>query len=600
MVAVEEETTPSKKPADTDAFGNYTAAVLRRLKISPEVGFYLSSRNIPLPDCVPLVKTPEPRWVKGAAFDPDRVDKVLKAFSLLRHTQGRLAGRPLNPDPWQIAYIIAPVFGWVRQNDYGEWCRIIRNLYVDVPRKNGKSTMCGGFAIYLTAADGEEGAQVIAAASTKDQANFVFAPIKVLAEKAPALRGRVKPLGSKILHPRSGSYFGVVSSAADAQHGANIHGAIIDELHVHKNGLLVEAIETGTGSRSQPLVVKITTADTGKPNTVYANNRKYVEQLAKGIFKSSTVYGVVFAAPDNADPFSLATQKKANPGYPISPTKEFLQGAAEKARQSPTELASYKRLHLGMRTRQTTAYLDLSAWKRNAGRPLREWEEELLGRECWGGLDLGSVSDLTALAWVFPRRDDSGGYDIKFRFWTPEDNLEALDKRTAGAASKSWVKDGWLQTTPGNVTDYDFIKRDIVGDPKQGIVGDADLYDVQSIGVDRWNSTQLSGELIDEGIEVTKIGQGFISMNEPMKEIQRLTLKGKRGQELLRHGSNPVMLWMVDNLAIATDAAGNVKPDKANSGDKIDGVSALANALSEALNPDQERAPDTDHGLIVA
>lgn len=552
----------------------------------------MASRGIPLPDCVPLVKTPEPRWVRGAAFDPERVDKVLLAFSHLRHTQGRLSGQPLNPDPWQIAYIIAPVFGWVKKNDYGEWCRIIRNLYVDVPRKNGKSTMCGGLAIYLTAADGEQGAQVIAAASTKDQANFVFAPIKVLAEKAPALRGKVRALGSRIIHPRTGSYFGVVSSAADAQHGANIHGAIIDELHVHKTGLLVEAIETGTGSRDQPLVVKITTADTGKPNTVYANNRKYVEQLAKGIFKDQTVYGVVFAAPDNADPFSEATRRRANPGYGVSPTVEFLEAAAKKARNSPTELASYKRLHLGMRTRQTTAFLDLGAWKRNAGRPLAEWEAELEGRECYGGLDLGSVSDLTAIAWVFPKEDDPEAYDVMFRFWTPEDNLEALDKRTAGSASKDWVKGGWLQTTPGNVTDYAFIEKQILAD--------ADRFDVQSIGVDRWNSTDLSTRLIEEGLEVVKIGQGFIGMNQPMKEMQRLTLKGKRGAEKLRHGGNPVMLWMVDNLAIAMDAAGNVKPDKANSGDKIDGVSALANALSEAKNPDQERRPETEHGLLIA
>lgn len=593
VAAVPAATTRSAKqpPAEqTDAFGNYKPALLRRLKISPEVGYYLKSRDIPLPDCVPLVKTPEPRWVKGAAFDPERVDKVLRAFELLRHTQGRLAGQPLVPDPWQVAYIIAPVFGWVKQNDYGEWVRIIRNLYVDVPRKNGKSTMCGGFAIYLTAADGEEGAQVIAAASTKDQASFVFAPIKVLAEKAPALRGHVKAYGSKIIHPKTGSYFGVVSSAADAQHGANIHGAIIDELHVHKNGLLVEAIETGTGSREQPLVVKITTADSGKPNTVYANNRKYVEQLAKGIFKDQTVYGVVFAAPADANPFSEATQRRANPGYGVSPTREFLEAAAAKARNSPTELASYKRLHLGMRTRQTTTYIDLDAWKRNAGRPLKEWEHELDGRECWGGLDLGSVSDLTALAWAFPREDE--GYDLLFRFWTPEENLEALDKRTAGAASKEWVRDGWLHTTPGNVTDYDFIR--------EAVLADADRFDVQTIGIDRWNSTQLTSELIEEGLEVTKIGQGFVSMNSPMKEMQRLTLKGKRGAERLRHGGNPVMLWMVDNLAIAEDAAGNVKPDKANSGDKIDGVSALANALSEALNPEQEQRPDTEHGLLIA
>ncbi|UXE04740.1 terminase large subunit [Arthrobacter phage Shambre1] len=583
--------TRSRKPAapETDSFGLPTAAVLRRLKISAEVAYYMVTRGIPLPDCVPKVKTPEPRWVKGAQFDPERVDKVMAAFKNLRHTQGRLAGQPLTPDPWQVAYIIAPVFGWVKRNDYGEWVRIIRNLYVDVPRKNGKSTLAGGFAIYLTAADGEEGAQVIAAASTKDQAGFVFAPIKVLAEKAPALRGLVKPLGSKIIHRRTGSYFGVVSSAADAQHGANIHGAIIDELHVHKNGLLVEAIETGTGSRSQPLVVKITTADSGKPNTVYANNRKYVEQLEKGVFKDETVYGVVFAADDDADPFSEASMRKANPGYGVSPTREFLQAAAKKARNSPTELASYKRLHLGIRTKQTTSFIDLKDWQRNAGKPI---DETLLrGMECYGGLDLGSVSDLTAFALIFPHEHDDG-YEAIFRFWTPEDNLDALDKRTNGNASKLWVANGWLKTTPGNVTDYDFIKEQVLKD--------CDEFDVVSIGLDRWNSTHLSNQLIEEGVPLVKIGQGFVSMNGPMKELQRLVLKGRRGAEKLHHGGNPVMTWMVDNLAVAEDPAGNVKPDKANSGDKIDGVSAIANALSEALNPEQEQRPDTEHGLIIA
>lgn len=589
-VAVAEAETPSRaEPAD-DAFGLPTAATLRRLKLSPEVGYFLASRGIPLPDCPPLIKTPEPRWVKGAVFDPDRVDKVLAAFTHLRHTQGRLAGQPLNPDPWQIAYIIAPAFGWVEQNDYGEWVRVIRDLYVDVPRKNGKSTMCGGLAIYLTAADGEQGAQVIAAATTLGQAGFVFAPIKMLAEKAPALRGHVKALGSKILHPASGSSFSVVSSSGDAQHGGNIHGAIIDELHLHKNNLLVEAIETGTGSRSQPMIVKITTADAGKPNTVYALNRKKIEQLASGVLKAKTVYGVVFAAPDHLDPLSVKAQKAANPGYGTSPTREYLAAKATDAKTSPTALASYKRLHLGQRTRQTTAFLDLKDWRRNAG-PVIDWNS-LAGRECYGGLDLASVSDITALAWVFPDPHEEDRYDLLFRFWTPEDNLEALDKRTMGAASKDWVPSGALHTTPGNVTDYDFIQK--------AILEDADLFDVRSIGVDRWNATQLSSALIEEGLEVVKIGQGFISMNQPMKEIQRLGLKGKRGEERLRHGGHPVMTWMVDNLAVAVDAAGNVKPDKANSADKIDGVSALANAFSEVLNPDQEQRPDTDHGLIVA
>ncbi|WP_066374175.1 terminase large subunit domain-containing protein [Herbidospora mongoliensis] len=151
-----------------------------------------------------------------------------------------------------IAYVLAPVFGWVKKNRAGEWVRVVRQLYVDIPRKNGKSTLCGGIAMYLTAADGEPGAQVLAAATTREQAGFVFDPIKQLAEHAPALKGHVKPLAAKIIHPASGSYFKVIASAADAQHGGNIHGGVVDELHLHKTGLLVEAIETGTGSRRQP------------------------------------------------------------------------------------------------------------------------------------------------------------------------------------------------------------------------------------------------------------------------------------------------------------------------------------------------------------
>lgn len=564
----------------SDSFGLPTANQLRRLKMSPEVAYYMVSRGIPLPTCVPAIKTPEPRRVEGAAFDPERVDKVLTAFSYLRHTQGYLAGQPLNPDPWQIAYIIAPVFGWIHQNERGRWVRIIRTLYVDVPRKNGKTTIAGGLAMYMTAADGEQGGQVIAAASTKDQAGFAFQPVKKIAESAPALRGRVKALSNRIIHPASGSYFGVISSSADAQHGANIHGAIIDELHVHKTPDLVEAIETGVGSREQPLIIIITTADAGKPNTVYARKRDYVEKLAKNVYQDFSTYGVVWAAGKNDDPFSEKTYAKANPGYPISPTPEFLSTAAKKAKNSPAEFANYQRLHLGIRTRQTTAFIRLEDWRRNAGKPLVE--SDLYGRDCYGGLDLGSVSDLTALAWIFPKRlegQSEEGFDVLFRFWTPEENLEALDKRTANAASEVWARRGWLFTTPGNVTDYDFIKAQVLRD--------CGLFRVQSIGLDMWNATHLSNQLQEEGVPMAKVRQGFFSMSGPMKEISRLTLKGKRGAEMIHHGGNPVMEWMIDNLAVDVDPAGNVKPDKSESGDKIDGVSALANAFAEYMNPSE-------------
>jgi len=561
-------------------------AVLRRLKLSREVAWYMVTRGYELPDHPPMVKTPEGNSEPGALFDPSRVDHVLKSFSLLRHTQGRLAGNPLNPDPWQIAYILAPTFGWIKENPDGIWVRVVSELYLDVPRKNGKSTIAGGLALYLTGADGEPGAQVVAAATTEKQARFVFNPVKSLVDKAPGLRGAFRPLNSKILHPKSDSYFEVVSSAADAQHGANLHGGIVDELHVHKTPDLVETLETGTGSRDQPLMVLITTADDGKPNTIYARKRRNVEQLAKGVLKDSSTYGVVFGVPDKADPLKPANWAKANPGYPISPTHPYLEKKARQAKNDPTQLASFKRLHLGMRTKQTTAYLDLQAWERNAGPKIDEGK--LHGRPCYGDLDLGSVSDLTALAWLFPADDDES-FDLLFRFWTPEDNLDALDKRTAGAASREWVPKGWLALTPGNVTDYDWIEKQILED--------CDVFDVQSIGFDRWNATQLVNDLQAEDVPMVKVGQGFYTMNPAMKALQRLLLKGKRTNPLLRHGGNPVMRWMIDNLSVATDSAGNVKPDKAHSADKIDGVSALAMAQSEALNTAVERsAYDSDGG----
>jgi phage terminase large subunit-like protein len=548
----------------------------------------MKQRGIPLPDCPPKVQTPSPREAPGAVFDPERVDRVLRSFHLLRHTQGKWAGKPLDPDPWQVAYIIAPVFGYVRWDDEAEgYVRIVRKLYVDVPRRNGKTTLSGGIAVYLMAADSEPGAQVYAAATSEKQARYTFDPIKTIAERAPALKGNVKAYTKKITHPASGSYFTVVSSVAEALHGANVHGGIIDELHVHKSPDLVETIETGTGSRRQPLVVIITTADEGKQESIYDRRRQYIEQLARGALHDPDTFGVVWGADEGDDPFSVATQRKANPGYGVSPSAAYLKGAAAEAQQSPADLAKYLRLHLGIRTKQSTRFLRLEDWDNNAG--LVD-EEALAGRETWGGLDLASTSDLCALCWLFPD-DETGTLDALWRFWTPEDNLKALDKRTAGAASR-WVREGWLTATPGNVADYDWIREQIRRD--------RDKFKVRSIGYDPWNASQLTNDLVSERAPMVKVRQGFATMSPVLKEIQRLVLQGTPEEPALRHGGHPVVRWCVDNLAVAMDPAGNVKPDKANSGDKIDGVSALATAMSEIVaRPPRRKSRYADEDEIM-
>lgn len=575
-----------------------TATDLRELKLSPEVASYLcdygyvrSGEKGAKPVKVtlselrklapPAIKTPEPRLLRGATFDVERVDRVIKAFTKLRHTQGKWAGQALVPDLWQVAYVLAPVFGWTEYDpDAAKWVRIIRELYVDIPRKNGKSTLIGGIAVYMLAADGEPGAQCLTAATTRSQAGFVFDPVKAMVDRAPALKGHVEAFASSIVHKRTGSYFKPIANVADAQHGANIHLGAVDELHVHKKPDLVEVIETGMGSRDQPLLVMITTADDGRPDTIYSRKRDKVEKLARGTLKAPMTYGVIWCCDKTDDPFSEATLRKANPGFGVSPTRSYLLGKAADAKSSPAVLASYKRLHLGLRTKQRTQYVPIDAWNASAGMVA---EDKLKGRKCYGGLDLSSVEDITALCWEFPSADGKS-VEVLWRFWLPEARERDLSDRTA-KNSDEWVKQGFITLTPGNVIDQDYIERQIEDDISR--------YDVQSLAYDRWNATTLVTHINDrhpgpdgQGICVPR-GQGYASASAPLKDILRLVLLGN-----YVHGGNPVMLWMTDNLAVAMDPAGNVKPDKSSVAEKIDGWSAAVNAHGERMDNAGEKQPD--------
>jgi phage terminase large subunit-like protein len=564
---------------------------LAELKLSPEVAWYLLSRGHKLPQRwqVPLHKTPEPGEVdRDAVFDPARVDRVLAGFRHLRHTKGQWAGRVLEPAVWQLAYILAPTFGWVTRDDELDldvpaddpmrYVRAVRELYVELSRKNGKSTIVGGVGIYLTCGDGEQGAEVVAAASSRDQARFVFDPVRTLAASSPGLRPYVRPYTTKIIHKATGSEFKVIANAADAQHGANLHGYIVDELHVHKSPDLVETLETGTGSRRQPLGVMITTADDGKPDTIYARKRTRIVQLAQRLFTDASTYGVIWAAADSEeelaeiglDPFSEEAHRRANPGYGISPSRSYLKRKALAAQQSPAELSAYLRLHLGVRTRQNTMYLPIPAWNRNASIVQRE---RLLGRTAYGGLDLASTSDFTAFALLVPD-DERGGYDVLWRFWLPEGAYRSLIKRTSKLA-EVWRREGRFTVTDGDVVDDEQVVADILRDH-----GD---FKIAEIGYDPWNASAITNALTKERVPMVEVRQGYGSLSSPLKELKKLIMSGTAERPMFRHGGHPVARWMVGNLAVAMDPAGNVKPDRARSADKIDGVAAATIALARAM-----------------
>ncbi|WP_166649263.1 terminase TerL endonuclease subunit [Naumannella halotolerans] len=448
------------------------------------------------------------------------------------------------------------------------------------------TSLVSGLAMIMGFADGEAGSEVLLGAASKDQAGAAFFPLAQVARGSKVLADAgVRALQGKIVRDADGSVVKAVSSRGDLAHGANVHCGLIDELHVHKSPDLLEAIESGTGARSQPLVFIITTADDGQTTSVYAQRRDMVEKVAKRTIKAPAMYGVVFAADDDDDPFAESTWIKANPLYPVTPSKSSLESAAAKAQSSSAGKASFMRLHCGIRARLDAAFIDLAKWDANRG---IVDEKELAGRRAIGGLDLASVSDVTALAWLFP--DDSGGYDALWRFWIPEASLDALDGRTARTAS-SWVADGWLTLTPGDVTDYNFIRTQINTD--------MDVFDVEGLGADPWNATQLLNDLQEDGAPVETVRQGVQSLSAPMKELDRLIRAGTSRRPLFRHGGNPVARWMADNLRAQVDSNGNVKPDKAKSMDKIDGMSAAITALHVVLASEQARSAYDNHDDLI-
>ncbi len=520
----------------------------------------------PWPKGLPLHRAPDPTNVPGAWFDQAAVDKVVRALRALRHTKGRWAGRAFEPEAWQIEHVIAPVFGW----KYPDGRRIRRKAWIEIPRKNGKSTVCAGLGLVHLAADGEPGAEVYSAAASTDQARAVFDEASRMAAATKALRGKLKILKKAITIPGTAAVWQVLSRVGQLAHGKNVHAGIVDEVHVHQDGSIIEALETGTGARDQPIIWYITTADEGDTTGPYEELHTYAVQVATGVVDDPSFYCAIYAAADDDDPFAEETWYKANPNLGVTIQIEFLRAEARRAKKSPAFFASFLRLYLNRRVRVAKRWLALGEWDATAG---IVDVETLKGRPCYAGLDLASTTDIAALVLVFPFED--GTYDVVPYFWIPADTIA---ERAPKVPYQAWVDEGLIEATEGNVIDYKAIRKRI-----QAV---AETFDLRELAYDRWGATQLVQELQDEdGITVVPIGQGMASMSAPLKELIRLVL-GKQ----LRHGGHKVLRWMADNMVLKTDPQGNVKPDRQKSTEKIDGMVALVMAIARAMcaETDQE------------
>lgn len=531
-----------------------------------------SSASDPTP---PLYRTLEPstdpeawNYVPGVWFDEDAVERVTRFFRLLRHTTGRWAGAPFELLPWQLEYIIRPLFGWRREDG----TRLYRRAWIEVPRKAGKSTLSSGLALYLLLADGEPGSEVYAAAGGREQANIVYGAARTMATAAPQVRKRIQAFKSAITVPATGSTFKAISSRDDLAHGLNVHGAVVDEVHVHRSGDLIEAIETGVGARTQPLVVYITTADEGRVGSIYDQRHEEVLRQAERLGEyDSSVFGAIWAAPDGADPFDPDVWAAAHPGFELTVSRDYYEEHARKARNTPSYLPAFERLLLNRRTKASSRWLSTEDWDACDAPP-----PPLEGRTVWAGLDLSTTTDLTAFVMV---AQDGAHVDVEPVLWAPFDNLAELEQ-SCGVPLQQWAADGHLRATPGNVIDYDDVFDTIVELSKR--------YQLRAIGYDPYNATSLVQRLEQAGLTMVPLRQGAITLSAPAKELERLVKSHQ-----LRHGGHPVLRWMASVIEIHSDVNGNirpVKPDRRKASARIDGMAALIDAMCVVpMFPDKKR-----------
>ncbi|WP_318529332.1 terminase large subunit [Ligilactobacillus salivarius] len=505
---------------------------------------------------------------KGSAYNKDAADFAVSFIECLCHTKGTWAGKQFELIDWQEK-IIRDIFGTLKPNGY----RQFNTAYIEIPKKQGKSELAAAVSLLLCCADGEERAEVYGCAADRQQAAIVFDVAADMVRMNPALKKRVKILASqkRIIYQPTNSFYQVLSADAYSKHGFNVSGVIFDELHTQPNRKLYDVMTKGSGdARTQPLYFLITTAGTDTNSICYEVHQKALD-IMNGRKHDPTFYPVIYGSKESDDWTDPSVWKKANPSLGITVSIDKVKAAFNSAKENPAEENTFRQLRLNQWVKQSVRWMPMDKWDACAF-PVDE--QALEGRVCYGGLDLSSSTDITAFVLVFPPEDESEGYTILPHFWIPEDNVN-LRVRRDHVPYDIWKQQGYLETTEGNVIHYGYIE--------QFIDNLGEKYNIQEIAFDRWGAVQMVQNLEGMGFTVVPFGQGFKDMSSTTKELMKLTLEKK-----IAHGGHPVLRWMMDNIYIRTDPAGNIKPDKAKSTEKIDGVVATIMALDRAIRNNGE------------
>lgn len=514
------------------------------------------------------------------AFDKQKADRARAFINSLKHTKGTWHGVPFELLPWQDK-IISDIFGTVKDNGYRQY----NTAYVEIPKKQGKSEIAAAVALYLLAGDGEWGAEVYGCAADRQQASIVFDVACNMVEQCPALKKRIKPIMSqkRLVYTPLNSFYQVLSAESYTKHGLNVHGVVFDELHAQPNRALYDVMTHGSGdARKQPLFFLITTAGTDRNSICWEVHQKAKDILA-GRKHDKTFYPVIYGAEEDDDWADEKVWAKANPSLGITVDIDKIRTAYESAKENPAEENLFRQLRLNQWVKQSVRWMPMDAWDKC---DFEVDAEKLKGRECYGGLDLSSSTDITAFVLVFPPLNENDKYIVLPFFWIPEDTIE-LRVRRDHVPYDVWKAKGQVITTEGNVIHYGYIENFI---EELGT-----KYHIKEIAFDRWGAVQMTQNLEGMGFTVVPFGQGFKDMSPPTKELMKLVLEQK-----IAHGGNVPLRWMMDNVFVRTDPAGNVKMDKEKSTERIDGAVALVMALDRAIrNQGTTDSVYNDRGIIV-
>lgn len=504
-------------------------------------------------------------------FDADKAGRAAAFIESLPHIKGELAKQKISLIKFQLAFV-HPLFGTVYENGR----RVYRIAYLELPRKNAKTTLAVAIGLYLFVADEEEGAEIYSSGQVKakDRGSGVsFSIAMAMVEATPALRRRIRifPGAMRMEYPETNSIWQALPRKVPANWGLNVHGGIFDEVHAEPDDDNWNLMETSMSGRTQPLMLGLTTAGMSK-HTLCWRLHKRALRAAKRPRVDPSFLGMIYAADENDDWTKRRTWRKANPLYPVSPTPEAMQSAVDRAKKEPEFVNTFKRLHLNVWTSAFSQYIPMDRWFACPDRPA---PEKLLGRKCYGGLDIATVLDIAAFVLLFPPEGDSPYWDMIAHYFVPERNIEKRVRRD-NVPYDVWAREGFINATPGNAIDHETI--DAVIDAER------EKYKLVQIGYDRYEAIHLAQHFATKGIEAVPVGMGWVSMDRPMRDMLALIVEKK-----LRHGDHPVTNWMADNLQAKTSPTGAVQPDKGASEEKIDGIVALCCALFVAASTPQKR-----------